>query len=46
MRPHSVGGGTGSGMGVLILEKCAVDFRKRAKIGFEIVIFYFHYEQK
>jgi len=33
---HSVGGGTGSGMGMLILERLAVDFRKKSKIGFEI----------
>merc|ERR1712083_1086980 len=33
---HSVGGGTGSGLGMLILEKIAVDFRKKSKIGFEI----------
>jgi len=33
---HSVGGGTGSGMGMLILERLAVDYRKKSKIGFEI----------
>jgi len=33
---HAVGGGTGSGMGMLILERLAVDFRKKSKIGFEI----------
>eukprot|EP01084_Bolivina_argentea_P244099 409018_1 len=33
---HAVGGGTGSGLGCLILEKIAVDYRKRAKIGIEI----------
>merc|ERR1712113_741758 len=33
---HSVGGGTGSGLGMLILERLAVDYRKRSKIGFEI----------
>jgi len=33
---HSVGGGTGSGLGMLILEKLAVDYRKKSKIGFEI----------
>merc|ERR1712045_769065 len=36
MATHSVGGGTGSGMGMLILERLAVDYRKRSKIGFEI----------
>jgi len=33
---HTVGGGTGSGMGMLILERLAVDYRKKSKIGFEI----------
>jgi len=33
---HSVGGGTGSGLGMLILERIAVDFRKKSKLGFEI----------
>jgi len=33
---HAVGGGTGSGLGMLILERIAVDFRKKSKIGFEI----------
>jgi len=33
---HSVGGGTGSGLGMLILERIAVDYRKKAKLGFEI----------
>jgi len=33
---HSVGGGTGSGLGMLILERLAVDYRKKSKIGFEI----------
>ena len=33
---HSVGGGTGSGLGSLILERLAVDFRKKSKLGFEI----------
>merc|ERR1711981_22878 len=33
---HTVGGGTGSGLGMLILERIAVDFRKKSKIGFEI----------
>ena len=31
LRNHSVGGGTGSGMGMLILERLAVDFRKKSK---------------
>jgi len=33
---HSVGGGTGSGLGALMLERIAVDYRKKSKIGFEI----------
>jgi len=33
---HAVGGGSGSGLGMLILERLAVDHRKRSKIGFEI----------
>jgi len=33
---HAVGGGTGSGLGMLILERIAVDFRKKSKLGFEI----------
>jgi len=33
---HAVGGGTGSGLGMLILERLAVDYRKKSKIGFEL----------
>ena len=33
---HSVGGGTGSYLGVLIIDCLAVDYRKKSKIGFEI----------
>ena len=33
---HSVGGGTGSGLGSLMLERMAVDYRKKSKFGFEI----------
>jgi len=33
---HAVGGGTGSGLGMLILERIAVDYRKKSKIGFEL----------
>jgi len=33
---HAVGGGTGSGLGALILERIAVDYRKKSKIGYEI----------
>jgi len=31
---HSVGGGTGSGLGALILERISVNYRKKAKIAF------------
>ena len=31
---HSVGGGTGSGLGALILERIAVDYRKKSKVCF------------
>merc|ERR1719397_160082 len=30
---HAVGGGTGSGLGALILERIAVDYRKKTKIS-------------
>jgi len=33
---HSIGGGTGSGLGMLIMERLAVDYRKKARVGFEI----------
>jgi len=33
---HAVGGGTGSGLGMLILEMLMVEYRKKVKIGFEI----------
>eukprot|EP01084_Bolivina_argentea_P304516 525918_1 len=36
---HSVSGGTGSGLGSLILEKIAVNYRKKIKLGFEIYPF-------
>ena len=29
---HSVGGGTGSGLGTLLLERIAVDYRKKSKV--------------
>ena len=29
---HAVGGGTGSGLGALILERIAVDYRKKSKV--------------
>merc|ERR1719499_812401 len=33
---HAVGGGTGSGLGALILERIANDYRKKSSIGFEM----------
>merc|ERR1719509_754769 len=36
MIAHSVAGGTGSGLGSLILERIATDYRKKSKIGFEL----------
>ena len=30
---HAVGGGTGSGLGCLILKQIAVDYRKKSKIA-------------
>ena len=33
---HSVGGGTGSGLGALILERIAVDYRKKSKVNIYI----------
>merc|ERR1712228_330095 len=33
---HSVGGGTGSGLGALMLERIAVYYRKKSKLGFEV----------
>ena len=36
---HSVGGGTGSGLASLILERITVDYRRKSKFGFEIYPF-------
>ena len=33
---HSMGGGTGTGFGALVLERVAVDYRKKTKMSFEI----------
>jgi tubulin alpha len=33
---HSVGGGTGSGLGSLLLERLSVDYGKKSKIGFTV----------
>jgi len=33
---HSVGGGTGSGLGSLLLERLSVEYGKKSKIGFTI----------
>eukprot|EP01084_Bolivina_argentea_P255121 429025_1 len=39
----AVGGGTGSGLGCLILERIAVDYRKKCKIGFQVFPFNNHH---
>ena len=31
---HSISGGTGGGFGALVLERIAVDYRKKCKFGF------------
>ncbi len=33
---HSIGGGTGSGLGALILERIAVDYRKKTKLSWSV----------
>ena len=33
---HSVGGGTGSGLGSLLLERLSVDYGKKSKLGFSV----------
>jgi len=33
---HSVGGGTGSGLGALLMERLKVDYRKKTVIGFNV----------
>jgi len=33
---HSVGGGTGSGLGSLLLEKLSVEYGKKSKLGFTV----------
>ena len=33
---HSVGGGSGSGLGSLLLERLSVDYGKKSKLGFTI----------
>jgi len=33
---HSVGGGTGSGLGALMLEHIGAEYRKKPRIGFEV----------
>ena len=34
---HSVGGGTGSGLGSLLLERLSVDYGKKSKLGFTVL---------
>lgn len=33
---HAVGGGTGSGLGSLLLERLSVDYGKKSKLGFTV----------
>ena len=33
---HSIGGGTGSGLGALIFESLSINYSKKSKLGFEI----------
>lgn len=33
---NSIGGGTGSGMGSLLLERLSVDYGKKSKLGFSV----------
>jgi len=33
---NAVGGGTGSGLGSLLLERLSVDYGKKSKLGFTI----------
>jgi len=33
---HSIGGGTGSGLGSLLLERLSVDYGKKSKLGFTV----------
>jgi len=33
---HSVGGGTGSGLGALLLERLSVDYGKKSKLGYTV----------
>eukprot|EP01083_Nonionella_stella_P031493 86239_1 len=33
---HSVGGGNGSGLGALMMERIAVDYMKKSKLGYEV----------
>merc|ERR1711998_578507 len=34
---HAIGGGTGSGLGSLLLERLSVDYGKKSKLGFTIL---------
>merc|ERR1711966_404307 len=34
---HSIGGGTGSGLGSLLLERLSVDYGKKSKLGFSVI---------
>ncbi|RZC82248.1 hypothetical protein C5167_045035 [Papaver somniferum] len=35
---HDVGGGTGSGLGSLLLKRLSVDYRKKSKLGFTVYL--------
>merc|ERR1711957_86673 len=34
---HGIGGGTGSGLGSLLLERLSVDYGKKSKLGFSVI---------
>ena len=40
---HAVGGGTGSGLGALLLERIAVDYRKKSKVHLYFYIIFFSF---
>lgn len=52
---NAVGGGTGSGLGSLLLERLSVDYGKKSKLGFtifpspqvhsQIILFYFFLDE-
>merc|ERR1711957_944408 len=34
---HAIGGGTGSGLGSLLMERLSVDYGKKSKLGFSVI---------